>query len=683
MVAGQAPPPPPKPATAPVVASTKPLKSPPITVYWTGKLRIVSLETPPQMPLTAGQAAVRFVGRPVELTPVGSTVHAAAVTYRNDGAVRLENSPALPIVEMKQERGMMFAAEAIDYDPATQLATILGRSDLRMPTARGAQELTASWTRRGVLHFTGNAAQPDSVDRADLDGHVTVEHPSFNLKSNQLALEMEKFAVPATRPGQAAGSDVAVKRATAVGDVQCRLMRPGQADRGIDGDRLVLETAPSPDGKRSPRSVVADGSVHAFDLQQEIFADHLESLMRPKPTQVVASSKKTKDADDADALDLESLHARTKVHAKLKSGAIADADELRVTTKNNKQSIELRGQPSATIADGKGNTLSGPVLHVSPDPLLVTVDGPGTMRKVRRASATQPAQPMDVSWSDSMTFDGTGNMVDVIGHVAVATTDKSGTVDTMNGDTAHLDLADVKPAKPEKLPKRAVAAPTTQPESDFGDKELKAMLLQGHVHGESVLNDANGAPLRRGALVGDRLTYDAPTGRTEVPGPGWLEMEDHRPAKAGGNRGYLAIQWKTGLLYNQTGHQVVITGDTQVGFRKDAKDATPMLLNAQRVTIDIKPEKAGAPADASIQISHVKAEEKVDMFFAGKGTHFVGHSVDYDPAKEEVTLRGSPEEPGRVLDEQGGTTGSFEELVIDTRTQEVDRTRGVDVNIRR
>jgi hypothetical protein len=288
---------------------------------------------------------------------------------------------------------------------------------------------------------------------------------------------------------------------------------------------------------------------------------------------------------------------------------------------------------------------------------------------------------MDVSWSDSMTFDGTGNMIDVIGHVAVATKDKTGTVDTMNGDTAHLDLADVKPDKPEKRAKRGATLPTTRPDSDFGDKELKAMLLQGHVHGQSELDDANGSPLRRGALVGDRLTYNAVSGRTEIPGPGWLEMEDHRPAKAGGNRGALAIKWKTGLLYDQPAHQVLITGDTVVGFRKEAKGAEPMQLSAQRVTIDVLPERAGAPADSAIQISHVKAEEKVDMFFRGKGTHFTGHSVDYDPAKEEVTLRGSAEEPGRVLDDQDGSTGSFDELVIDTRTQEVDRTKGVNVNM--
>ncbi|HSV12806.1 MAG TPA: hypothetical protein VLI90_01005, partial [Tepidisphaeraceae bacterium] len=641
------------------------------------------LESPPLMALTAGQAAVQFVGRPVELTPVGSTVHAAVVTYRNDGAVRLENSPALPIVEMRQDRGMMFDAESIQYDPATQLATILGRSDARMPTARGAQELTASWTRRGVLHFTGNPAQPDAVDRADLDGHVSVEHPSFNLKSNQLALDMEKIAVPATRPGEVAGSDVAVKRATAVGDVQCRLLRPGQADRGIDGDRLVLETAPGADGKRVPRSVVADGNVHAIDVKQEIFADHLDALIRPKPAPAVADKKAKQPANDEDALDLESMYASKNVHAKLKSGAMADADELRVTTTtNDKQKIELRGQPTASIGDGKGSTLSGPVLHVSPDPLLVTVDGPGTMRKMRRATTTQPAQPMDVSWTDSMTYDGTGNMIDVIGHVAVAMTDKSGTVDTMHGDTAHLELVDVKPAKPEKRAKPG-AAPTTRPESDFGDKELKSMLLQGHVHGESELKDANGAPLRRGAVVGDRLTYDAEKGRTEIPGPGWLEMEDHRSTKAGGNRGAMAIQWKTGLLYNKPANQVVITGDTLVGFRKDAKDAAPMQLKAQRLTIDVQPEKAGAPADASIQISHVRAEENVDMFLPGKGTHFMGHSVDYDPAKEEVTLRGSAQEPGRVLDEQGASTGTFDELVIDTRTQEVDRTRGANLNMRK
>ena len=74
---------------------------------------------------------------------------------------------------------------------------------------------------------------------------------------------------------------------------------------------------------------------------------HIQTNQSATDEVAAATGKQKPKVDDADALDLESLYATTKVHAKLKNGAIADADELRVTTKNEKQNIELRGQPTA------------------------------------------------------------------------------------------------------------------------------------------------------------------------------------------------------------------------------------------------------------------------------------------------------------------------------------------------
>jgi hypothetical protein len=277
-----------------------------------------------------------------------------------------------------------------------------------------------------------------------------------------------------------------------------------------------------------------------------------------------------------------------------------------------------------------------------------------------------------------MTYDDTGNMIDVIGSVQVTMTDKIGTMNQMNGDTAHLELIDVKPSKSVKSPKPATS-PTT---SEFG-KELKSMLLQGRVHGQSELTGANGVMLRRAYVSGDKLTYDAASGKTEVPGPGWLEMEDHRPAKAGGgNRGKMAMQWKTSLLYDQLNHQIIVTGDTSTGFLKDAKDATPMRLASQRVILDLVPTKTTtAPTDAAFQLSHVRAEGQI--VFDSKGTHFTGHSIDYDPAADELIARGNADESGRVYDDSRASIGSFDELVFNTKIQEVDRSRGIKVDIRR
>jgi hypothetical protein len=660
----------------------------PITVYWTGKLRVTPLDSTPVMPIADGQAAVRLVGSPVELTPEATVIHAAAATYRNDGAVLLEGSSAFPLVELMQDRGMSFTSERIAYDPATQLATITGHSDLHLPLEGRREQLTASWTRQGILHFIGNAARPESVDRVDLSGQVVTDHPDFNIKSEQLAIDLEKPSRPANAP-TTKQSGATVKRATASGDVRCRLIRAGQTDRGIDGDRLVMETATGLDGKPIPRTVVADGNVHAFDPEQNLRAGHLDVALVPKAklSAPAAVAKNTKDADAMDAVEVESLFAKTNVHAELKTGAIADADQLRVTTKNGKTDIELRGgEALATIADGKGSTLSGPLLHLSPERSLVTVDGPGSMHAVRRTSPSAPPRPVDVSWTDSLTVDGPANMVDAIGQATVKTTDPNGTINTLSGDSAHIDLVD---AKPDPKAAKKVKSPTTQTgfgAADFGNKELKAVLLQGRVHGTSLLLSPDGSVLRRGELYGSKLTYDAQTGKTAVPGPGQLFVEDHRKPEAnadGNNRGSMAVQWKNGLVHDETARQIVIDGDTIVGFRQEKKDATPMRLTSQRVTMDLAPSAptnhgaTTAPgATSSMQVSHVRAEGGVEFVVDGKPIRFHAHRVDYDPSKERLTAVGSEQDPAFMEDEQGMANNEFSELVFDTRKQDIDSVKG-------
>lgn len=696
------------PATAP---TTREL---PITVYWTGKLRITPLETSPVLPLVSGQAAVRLVGSPVELTPEATIVHAAAVTYRTDGAVRLEGSTALPLVELMQQKGLTFTSEGFDYDPVTELATITGRSDMHLPLEGRREQLTASWTRKGVMHFVGKAAQPESVDRIDLTGRVNVDHPDFNIKSNRLVLELEK---PPARTGAAnagpttksAGGAV-IKRATATGDVICRLVHGGLSDRGIDADQLVMETAVMPGGKRMPRSATADGNVRAFDPTQRLEAGHLETLLVPKlkakSTGLTVAPAATKVSQDGgEEVEVESLLAKTNVRALLKSGAVASADELRVVTKSGKPEVELRGlgAVAATITDGKGGLLSGPVLHVSPERSLVTVDGAGEMRTLRRSAPGATSQPMAVTWTDSLTVDAPGNTVDAIGTVTVKMTDSDGAVSSLSSDRAHLDLMDVKRVNTTK----PAVAPATQTAStkgsELGDKDLRAMLLQGRVRGESLLTAPNGDILRRGTLSGERLTYDAATGRTEIPGPGWLVMEDHRkpttaPSRAAGggeNRGSLSASWNNRLVYDEAAHQVVLDGAAHVGFRKEEKDASPMLLTSERVIVDMVPppttrevrptsKPTTSPASPTkMQIAHVRAEGGVEFKVEGKDVRFHAHQIDYDPAKQRLIARGTVDDPAYMENEQGLAKDTFDELIFDTQRQEVESVKGMRGAVRR
>jgi len=70
-------------ATQPATpAATQPAQGP-ITVKWSGKLRVVPLESPPDPSLVPGKAVVQIVGSPVVLTREGTETHAGAAFYNS------------------------------------------------------------------------------------------------------------------------------------------------------------------------------------------------------------------------------------------------------------------------------------------------------------------------------------------------------------------------------------------------------------------------------------------------------------------------------------------------------------------------------------------------------------------------------------------------------------------------
>ncbi len=582
----------------------------PITIYWTGKLRVTTLETEPVMPLIAGQAAVRLVGSPAVLTPEKARVEAAAVMYRSgDGAVQLENSDQLPKVQLDQEHGAKFSTESFAYDPATSLATMQGDSELTAPVQ--GKQMKTTWTKRGVLHFLGKSSEAQSIDRAELYGDVNVNHPQFTEKSDDLTLDLEKAAATANAApddGQDKAT-LAVKRVIANGNVRCELLHQANGNRGINGDRLVMEMSPGPDGKLSPHEVIVDGNVRAYDAEQKMESGHLTATLRAKApapmdaeaadaTAAIGDPVASNSGDAADAVELESMHAWSNVHAVLKTGAVANADDLQVTTKDGQQQVELRG--NARVEDGKKSSVSGPLIHIIPDAQAMTVTGPGTMHTIRKSAddkaADSKGRPIDVAWADSLAVDGTANTVDARGQVTVHVTDPDGTDSHMAGDSAHIDLTDEKkPADASALATNDQPSPSVVPEKSkhsasgidaagLGGKSPKLLTLDGKVHGESVLAGSDGAILRRGSLVGNRLIYDVASGRMEVPGAGQLGLEDHRAKNNGvaapnndstpGGKGAMAVRWETFFKYDGQ-KQIVIQGNTRVGFQQDQKGAAP------------------------------------------------------------------------------------------------------------
>jgi hypothetical protein len=683
-------------------SSTQPVNGP-VTITWTGVLLVTPLETEPLMPLAPGQSVVRLVGTPVHLTPEGSEVLAATATYRNpDGAIELE-SPRGGVVQLKRDTGMMLTTGSLAYDPATAMAILLGPSHLEQPV--GDAMMNVDWTTRGQLHMIKSAGQtqPNGVDQINLTGDVVATHPQFSLHSHQLQLNLS--------PVKGKESGEQLNLVTADEYVRCRLNNPGAPpDKGIDSDHLEIHTEQS-NGKTVAREVIAVGDVRAFDPDQSLTAEWLDAMLLPKSNAAPATNPADPDSA-AGAVDLESLHAKTHVHAVLKNGSTANSDELQITGIGNRQIVELSGEHGAILRDGKGSWLKGPVIHLVPARSAVSVNGPGSMETVRTTAATRPTDPVtppkvfDVAWTDSMWMDSSANIVDLFGHVTAKNLDPNGTLSTITGDKAHMDLMDsprptTKPAA--KPTSKSTASDSDPMASAAGGKQLQKLTMTGHIVGTSDLDAPDGKVLRQGLLNCDKLVYLPADGSAIIPGPGKMYVENHidKGGDATGGKGQMAISWQKQMVYNDIARTITFTGDTVVGFEQDqdpakaAKPAVPakngdnaggnpaavpdgrMLLKSDQVVVVLAPPEKGKPNAAASQQKVQKLIATGQVRFNAKTVELTCDEADYDPATKLLTAKGTEKDRVNVL--SGTMTGLFDVVVYNSESQEVISATGSHV----
>src|SRR5581483_2255815 len=238
----------------------------------------------------------------------------------------------------------------------------------------------ATWTRTCRLLLTGNTRQNMSIDRAEIDGDVTVDHPQVKGRSDTLELAFDK--APSTRPSvDASGepaSELVLKQLDADGKVHY-VMANDQKSQTIDCAHLTLETAQDKNNKTYASAMNADGGVHAFDDTQDMHCGELAVKFQPttKPSTQPASSGKF----DTASIQVESLLARQNVQITTKDGNSATADQLEMRTKDDAREVTLFGQPVARVTQ-KDSTLAGPIIKFDPDTNRAAVVGAGTMHAV-------------------------------------------------------------------------------------------------------------------------------------------------------------------------------------------------------------------------------------------------------------------------------------------------------------
>src|SRR5204863_5953473 len=122
--------------------------------------------------------------------------------------------------------------------------------------------LRADWTRTCRLFFSPVAGSSDAmtIDRAEFDGDVRLDHPQLKGRSDSLTLgfappeeddEASQLA-PTTRPTTSPSPQPTLRDLLAVGGVRYTMLGTDQKSSTIECRRLALATATGADHKPYP-----------------------------------------------------------------------------------------------------------------------------------------------------------------------------------------------------------------------------------------------------------------------------------------------------------------------------------------------------------------------------------------------------------------------------------------------
>jgi hypothetical protein len=720
-----APLPPPAPTT---VATSQPATKPseaPVYVYWTGPLHVAPHS---EAPVAVHKEIVTLIGEPVVAQQKNSQMKASKMIYNTDDGSLKAVSPGMKNVLLTSadpHGESIIHTTTLDYFsralPPT--AVLSGPSTAKLPTEGNGGVLNASWLERCTLRMQNMPDNGTEIKEADLTGQVHIDHPQLQLDSQRLELFFVPSAttkpaktvattepVPATEPTSQPTVQTNLKQLVASDNVHCVMFDSQHKAQTIDTDRLTVLTEPGADGKLSPRTVNADGDVHAVNEEQDLTGEHLAAQLmpatRPATTRrAVASATEPSTQPDgafSQAVDIQSLIVQGHVHVKgLKDNSEAKADTMLIDNVNGKKTVKFVGQPTAEVIT-KTNHIFGPIIDLASDDQQMAIDGPGHMMGVQQDGPT--TRPMDVTWTQSMRGDGKTNIVNAYGNVLAQTVDAEGRVSAVRSEQAQLLLADAPTTQPATRPTTQVAAathpattgPTSKPGADeaMAKKTIKQAIFKDNAHVSSTLLDAQGLILQRMNLYSSIVIYDvlpalpgAPPGatmkRVTVPVPGTMLVEDYRPQAAhqaaddssplgtAGSRGATAFKWQKSMVYDDSTHQAVMEKDVIVNHMDNINKDNSMHLTADTVIADLESapptlvtktaatqatSKPMTKPDPGPHLRHVTAKGHVHVDM--KDGELVAEWIEYDPLTRVMIAHGTPDVDAvftRALATAGGT----------------------------
>ncbi len=644
----------------------------PIEIVCSGKLMVNPIKYEESGLKSPKDKLVEFVGLPVKLNHEGSSIVASSIRVGMDGKRFLAlGSDQFPEVSIIDPSGTRLTAPSIVMDD--NLVTIVGKSEAEMlmnDDNNQPQKVLINWNKRGELHLVSGENNQNSVDVATFTGDVQVNHPKMKLSGEKISMNME----PGNKPGQPD-----LKSIEASGKVKADLSGDNGESQTITAENFSLGTTKTAEGKSAVSSFKASGNAVVADPKQTLSADQIEAAFKP-----IIADKTAK----ADLTQIEHLVASGNVSFKAKDGTQSTSDLMKIETNDGKQQLVLQGNP-ASLGDAK-NQLKGKIITANPDGSSVVISGPGAINGVFGDEKSGKKQrPMDITWTDSFVYDGIKNVADAVGGIEIKSKNEDSSIDSATGKRLHIVFKD-PPKSEEKNEDRAALL--------GGNKGWQLISLTDDVEISSVQYDPADANkmLKRVhvfvPLVNISAADDGSLGIVKVPSGGRMlyennvvsaprpvDVNDPNPPKANPQAaemgGATAVQWTRSMVYDPAQKNAVIDGDVVVVHK--APDSDPIRMLTQKLIADFETAADGKTQ----QLKEVRAGGGAT--FISPQVRFDAAEAKYDPTNERVIAAGTPGQPVEINDTTGASSGSFQEVWWNLKTNRPERLKGVSGSISR
>jgi hypothetical protein len=683
-------------------------------------------------PTSPSDYNVSLVGAPFVLSRQGGEVIGATLHYSTDRQfARIEPSPQMPRVKLRDAQGAVMDVERMEIDRLNGIARMNGAGSAELPVDAGPKPqaadapakpsgpVKATWAKSCTVTLA-EAGQDVTITSARLVGDVNVTHPQLKLDAGQVNLGFAPPAAPKQPandnpdPAKKSRPQPLLKGVEAIGQVRGLITGADGKSGSIECDRLGL-AFDTTGGEPVLSAMSARGSVRTFDDRQGLSSDELHAkfvraaadLKRP-----AAQQRAAVPGFGGGDIDLATMQAIGNVHWTRSDGsATADGAMLDATGPQATLRAKLIGWPDkpAKLVNGP-SFLTGPAIEFEPNADKARVLGAGELFSVRPADPAKPdakPQQLAMKWSQGINVDG--DLATIDGDVVATSPGEAGATQTARAQQVvlHLEPATRPTTKPAAGP--VAQTPTTKPaknaglfddQQPLGGKQVRRVDLKGKVDVASVLSSESGDLLRRMHLLSpDTVSYDPLARRLDVPGPGQMLFEDRRPATtrpsggaAGvdpGNlsdlRGTTAVKWEKSLVYDEGQHQATLVGGVAIVHEGDTTvqgtpAEKPIRLDGDRVTAEFDPaagaapnptNTAAVPGQSNLKLKRVRAEGSVTV--VAPRAQFVAGKLEFDPSTDRMTATGADGRGVELFDESGVSRGTFDELIYNTRTRQIDR----------